>query len=597
MIAAPRPVALAVRDLAAHPADDREAACQRLLAAEVQRPFDLTRDLLLRATLVRLGEDEHVLLRGPAPHRLRRLVDGGVLARSSARSTRPRAQGRPAASRTSRSSTPTTPSGSGSGCRGPCWRPSSPTGETQLAEAPPAWSCPPTARARPCRRSGGRTGRASCPRRSAPRSRPSAARAGVTLFMTLLAAFQTLLARYTGQEDIVVGSPIAGRTRVETEGLIGFFVNTLVLRTDLTGNPTFRTLLARVREVCLDAYAHQDVPFEKLVEELKPERTLSQSPLFQVMFVLQNAPRTTLALPGLTLTPLRVESGTAKFDLTVFVTATDAGLQTLAEYNTDLFDAATIDRLLGHFQTLLEGDRGRAGAPDWRPPAPDGRGAAPAPGRVERDGDGLPPGRLHSHLVRGASRAPRCRGRRLRRPAAHLSRSQPAGQPTGPPPAGAGRRPDALVGLCLERSLEMVVGLLGILKAGAAYVPLDPNHPTDRLAYMLADAAAPVVVTEGRLCPRLPASAATVVCLDRDWPTVATHSLANPSPRACPENRAYVIYTSGSTGKPKGVSIPHRALCNHMFWICQEFGIHEGDRLLQKTPLASTYRSGNSSRR
>ena len=217
-------------------------------------------------------------------------------------------------------------------------------------------------------------------------------REGVTLFMTLLAAFQILLHRYTGQDDILVGSPIAGRTRTELEGLIGFFVNTLVLRTDLSGNPTFRELLGRVREVALGAYAHQDLPFEKLVEELQPERSLSHSPLFQVMFILQNAPRQTLALPGLTLRRLEVDSGTAKFDLTLSMTESADGLRAVWEYNTDLFEAATHRRLQGHFQTLLEGivTDPRA-APVGAAPV-DGRRTAAVAGGVECHASRLPPG-------------------------------------------------------------------------------------------------------------------------------------------------------------------------------------------------------------
>ena len=465
-IAAPRPVSLVMRDLAGHPADDREATCQRLLAAEVQRPFDLTRDLLLRAMLVRLGEDEHVLL--VVLHHI--ASDGwsmGVFWRELGLLYAAAAEGRPA-------DLPDLPiqyadyavwqrqglQGDVLAAQLAYWR-------RQLAEAPPGLELP-TDRPRPAVqtfRGAHRTHTLPPPLHAALEALSRAA--GVTLFMTLLAAFQTLLARYTGQEDIIVGSPIAGRTRVETEGLIGFFVNTLALRTDLTGNPPFRTLLTRVRDVCLDAYAHQEVPFEKLVEELKPERTLSQSPLFQVMFALQNAPRTTLALPGLALTPLRVESGTAKFDLTVFVTATDAGLQTLVEYNTDLFDAATIDRLLGHFQTLLEGV---VAAPE-RPV-----GDLPLLTAAERHqllvawnatATAYPRDAcIHTLFEAQVARTPEAVAvvcadqaltyRELNRRANQLAHYLRA--------LGVG--PDALVGICLERSLEMVVGLLGILKAG-----------------------------------------------------------------------------------------------------------------------------------
>ena len=322
-------------------------------------------------------------------------------------------------------------------------------------------------------------------------------REGVTLFMTLVAGFKVLLSRYSGQEDVVVGSPIAGRTRREFEHLIGFFVNTLVLRTDLSGDPTVRELLGRVREMAMGAYAHQDLPFEKLVEELRPPRSLSYSPLFQVLLVLQNAPRADMEIAGLEVRSEAVHSGTSKFDMTLSVEETSAGLRGTLEYNTDLFDAVTIRRMLGHYQRLLEGIVADPGQPisrlplltederhqllvEWNNTACD----YPADRcvhqlfeeQVERTPDAVALVFEDQELTYGELNA---RSNQL----AHYLQSQGVG-------------PETLVAICMERSLEMVVGLLGILKAGGAYVPLDPEYPAERLAFMLQDAQAPVLLTQ-----------------------------------------------------------------------------------------------------
>jgi aspartate racemase len=384
---------------------------------------------------------------------------------------------------------------------------------------------------------------------------------GVTLFMTLLAAFKVLLHRYTGQDDLVVGSALAGRTQTETEGLIGFFVNTVVLRTDLSGNPTFRELLARVREVCLGAYARQDLPFERLVEELQPERSLSHSPLFQVMFALQNAPSQGLELPGMAITPLEVDVGTAPFDLTFQIAEKAAGLSCLLVYNSDLFNVPTIVRMLGHFQTLLEGI---AANPAQR------IGTLPLVTDTERHQllvewndtrrDYLHHECLHQLFEAQVERRPDAMAlvfedepltygelNRRANQLAHYLRALGVG-------------PEVLVGICMERSAEMNVGLLGILKAGGAYVPLDPTYPQERLAFMLTDTQAPVLVTHARVRDRLPAHHAQVVCLDRDWKQIAQAREDNPSCSTTAAHLAYVLYTSGSTGTPKGVAVPHRAV-------------------------------------
>ncbi|HEY9741578.1 MAG TPA: amino acid adenylation domain-containing protein [Coleofasciculaceae cyanobacterium] len=405
-------------------------------------------------------------------------------------------------------------------------------------------------------------------------------RQGVTLFMTLLAAFQTLLYRYTQQEDIVVGSPIANRNRSEIESLIGFFVNTLVLRTNLSDNPTFQELLGRVREVTLGAYAHQDLPFEKLVEELHPERSLSRHPLFQVVFGFENAPMEALELPGLTLSPLTIDFKTTRFDLEFHLWEGSEGFRSLwgerwehseglrgvVVYNTDLFDEATITRMVGHFKTLLEGIVAN----------PQSRIAnLPFLSQAERhqllvewndtQADYPQDRCIHQLFEQQVERVPdatavifedkqltyRELNSRSNKLAHHLQK------------LGVGS--EVLVGIYMERSVEMIVGMLGILKAGGAYVPLDPSYPQERLSFMLEDAQVPVLLTQQHLVERLGAHKLQIVCLDNDWDTVALESQENPSSRVAIDNLAYVIYTSGSTGKPKGVAVPHKAVNRLVF--------------------------------
>lgn len=405
----------------------------------------------------------------------------------------------------------------------------------------------------------------------------------VTLFMTLLAAFKTLLYRYTNQADILIGSPIANRNRKEIEDIIGFFVNTLVLRTDLSGNPSFKELLRRIREVTLDAYAHQDLPFEQLVEQLQPERNLSYTPLFQVMFVLQNAPMEVLKLPDLSLSLMEVEPETAMFDITVFLTETEQGLMGVFEYNSDLFDAATIERMQGHFQTLLEGivanpDQHLSNLPiltateqqqllvNWNQTSADYSSICIHQlfeAQVEQTPNAIAVVFEDQQLT---YQELNFRVNQL----AHYLRS-------------LGVEPEVLVGICVERSLDMLIGLLGILKAGGAYIPLDPSYPQERLAFILEDAQAPVLVTQASLLEAMPQHKAKVVCLDIGWQTIAQQSQENLACEVTPNNLAYVIYTSGSTGKPKGVQILHSALSNFLQAMKQTPGLTEQDTLLAVT--------------
>ena len=397
-------------------------------------------------------------------------------------------------------------------------------------------------------------------------------RHGVTLFMILLAAFQLLLHRYIGQDDIVVGSLIANRNRVETEGLIGFFVNTLVLRTDLSGNPSFQELLDRVREVALGAYSHQDLPFEKLLEALQPPRDLSRTPLFQVLFVLQNTPRQPPALLGLSVEPLEIAPETANFDVCLNLSETPAGLRGWLEYSTDLFEAATIARMGGHLQTLLEGIVASPHVPLSRLPLlqPDEQQQLLVTcnaSQVDYPHDQC----LHQWFEAQVARTPDAIA--VRYEDEHLTyreinhRANQVAHHLQTMGVGA----EVLVGLYVERSLAMVVGLLGILKAGGAYVPLDPTYPPERLAFMLEDSQAPVLLIQAHLVAGLPAHRARVVCLDTDWPAMARHSDHNTVSVVTAENIAYVLYTSGSTGRPKGVRGVQRGTLNALAWMWQAY--------------------------
>jgi len=412
-------------------------------------------------------------------------------------------------------------------------------------------------------------------------------RAGATPFMTFFAAFVTLLYRYTGEKDIVVGTPVAGRNQPEIEGIIGLFVNTLVLRTDLSGNPSFEELLIMVREVALEAYAHQDLPFEKLVDALQPARSLSHLPLFQVMFDLQNVPIPSLDLPEITVSSFPVETGTAKFDLALSIENTASELITEWEYNSDLFDDSTIARMAKNFQTLVTGIVANPQQPisqlpllteieqhqllvEWNNTQVD----YPLDKcihqlfeeQVERNPDALAVEYEGEYLTYGELNA------RANQLAHYLQK--------------LGVVPEVLVGICVERSPLMLIALWGILKAGGAYVPLDPAYPSDRLAYMLNDSQAQVLLTQKQLVDSLPNTGLQVIYLDTDWELIGTHSEKNPQTEVKANNLAYVIYTSGSTGKPKGVMIEHRSLVNFTQSARDEYGINDRDRVLQAASIS-----------
>jgi len=574
-------VPLPVIDLSALPGARVDAELvERELA---DQPFDLAQGPVLRCRLLRLGAEEHRLI--VSMHHI--ASDGWsleVLVREISRLYQAFDQGLP-------SPLPPLPVQYADVA---IWQRRTLAGEIldaqlawwreRLAGLPAALELPAD-RPRPARQSLQGDLRQS---RLAPRTGAGLAalsrRHGATLFMTLLAAFYTLLSRYTGEEDLAAGTPIAGRNNEETEGLIGFFVNTLVLRTSLAGDPSFLDLLARVRTTALDAYAHQDLPFERLVAELAPRRDLARSPLFQVLFAVQETKPPELSLsPVLKGAMAGLETSSAKFDLTLQVNRDGDALCPEAEYATDLFDAATIDRLLGHLGTLLAGI---AASPETR------LSRLPLLAAAEREqltawnatAEPRPAGAtLHGLFEAQAARTPDAVAvlaadgtltyRELAARSDRLARRLVA--------LGAGI--DSRVGLFLERSAEMVVALLGVLKAGASYVPLDPDYPAARLAAMLEDAHTVAVLAQEWLADRLP-TGAQALFVDGDWDRELE---GGNLPAMVPEDAAaYLIFTSGSTGRPKATTVPHRAIVNHMLWMQAEFPLAPADRVLQKTAFS-----------
>ncbi|HEV7517010.1 MAG TPA: amino acid adenylation domain-containing protein, partial [Thermoanaerobaculia bacterium] len=574
------PPALPQVELAGLPAELREEETRRLARAEARRPFDLMTGPLFRLTLLRLGGEagEHVALL--TQHHI--VSDGwsiGVLVRelgalyADYRDRRPSRLPEPALHYADFA----------------VWQRQWLSGEVleselgywreRLGGRPPVLELP-TDRPRPALQSfAGAIQRLQLSAETLAGLRVRAREQGATLFMVLLAAFEVLLGRYSGQDDFVVGTPIAGRTYREIEGLIGFFVNMLVLRAQLGGEPGFGELLGRVRETALSAYAHQDLPFEKLVLELQPERDLSRTPLFQVVFALQNAPGGELSLPGLTFRSLPVETATAKFDLTLALAEGASDLGGVVEYNRDLFDCPTAGRLARHLEILLARLAGSLG----------GRIAElPLLSRAER----------HAVLLDWSDTAKPCPqvplvhelfSAHARRHPEATAISSPLGRLSyGEVEAQSNRLahhlrelgvgPEVLVAVCTERTLERVVGIVAALKAGGAYVSLDPTYPEERLAFLLADAGAPVLLTERRFAPALAALPAQVICLDGDWDGIAGDAGAPPASGVGPENLAYVVYTSGSTGRPKGVEIPHQGLMNLVRWHQDLYQVVPADR-------------------
>jgi amino acid adenylation domain-containing protein len=584
---------LPVIDLREFPPSEREAEARRLVTTEAQRPFDIARGPLFRITLFRLEAEEYVVLvvmhhivsdawslsllwqeitslyeafsagksislpelliqYADFAHWQRQWLQGEVLETQLA-----------------------------------YWK-------QQLAGAPSVLELPAD-RPRPATQTlRGASQSFPLPESLVEALRTLSRQEGATLFMTLLAAFKALLYRYTGQADILIGTPIANRHWLAVEGLMGTLVNTLVMRTDLSGNPTFRELLSRVREVALEAYAHQELPFEQLVEALQPERALSHSPLVQVMFNVTNPPMPIVQIPNLSWSIFEFDRGAAQFDLTLSFLDTKQIQMMAVEYNTELFDHATISRMMGHLRVLLEGIVA-TGAELRLSDLPllteaEQRQLLVEWNNLEVTGDAPVDLSLdscvHQLFEAQVERTPdaiavvfesqRLTYRELNRQANSLAHYLQE--------LGVG--PDECVGICMERSLDMVIGLLGILKAGGTYVPLDPTYPKQRLDFMLKDSQTSVLLTQQRLSNTLSEHEARVVCTDADWETIAERGEENPDSSVSSESLAYVIYTSGSTGAPKGVEIPHRAAVNFLHAMQQEPGLTGQDTMLAVTTLS-----------
>jgi amino acid adenylation domain-containing protein len=568
------------------PAAEQEAEIQRLVREEEQRSFDLSKLPLLRCTLMRVQQHEHVFL--VSIHHT--IADGwsmGIFYQELEALYQAFVEGRP-------SPLPDLPLHYADFAQ---WQRQGVyrreverqllywqqhlAGATTVLELPTDYPRPPIQSDR------GAQLTFTFPLELTQQLKELSQREEVTLFMILLAALSVLLGRYSGQEDLLIGSPIANRPYQELEPMIGFLANTLVLRTTLTGQPTFRELLGRVRETCLAAYEHQDVPFEQLVEHLQLQRDLSRSPLVQVVFALQQASMYDFALTDLEVSPLPIAGSTTKFDLLLDMVETPEGLRGKLEYSQDLFDKERMLRLLGHWQTIL--------AAIVRAPH-SSIGQLPLLTEAEKQQrrnwnqteiEYPATSTIHQLFARQVARMPDAialvfedqqlsyaaldrRANQL----AHYLRSLGVG-------------PETLVGLCFERSFELMIALLAIFKAGGAYVPLDPSYPTERLAFMLKDAQVELVLTHSRWRAVLPSvQAGRLLCVDEVKPLLHQENTPPQNPLLHPLQLAYVIYTSGSTGQPKAAMNSHLGLLNRLLWMQQTYALGPGDVVLQKTPIS-----------
>jgi amino acid adenylation domain-containing protein len=578
---------VSISDISDIQPSEREAEARRIAVEEAQRPFDLRQGPLIRGHLVRLNRDDHVLLL--TVHHM--VFDGwseGILFQELKTLYTAFLAGQPSPLEPLPFQYSDFASMQRQRLRGDFLEHLVSYWTAQLKhrihvlDLPTDRPRPPLQTFRGTRHSFQITKELSDALRQLGRSEKA------TLFMTLLAAFQALLHRYTNQDDTLVGCPIAGRNVPETEKLIGFFVNVLVLPADFSTEPTFRELLRSVRNNTLAALAHQDLPFEKLVEEMQVERDLSRSPLFQVSFQLRNYPRQETGLPNLRVAPFEIGSGLEKYDLSVELLDYDVqGLECRFRYNTDLFDACTIVRMGNHFQSLLEGivanpDQAVSCLPILT--ASERRHLLVGWNDTKRD---YPRNRcIHQLFEAQVEQTPdavavgfgtqQMTYRELNAQSNQLARHL----------RSLGVGPEALVGICVERSPQMIIGILGTLKAGGAYVPFDPNYPVERLAFMLADAQTKLLLTQRRLLEKFPQYGGKAICLDTDWPKISRNSKENLVNAAVPDNLVYVIYTSGSTGRPKGVAIQHSGLVNLVRWHQDAYSITPADRASQVAGLS-----------
>jgi amino acid adenylation domain-containing protein len=551
---------LIVIDLRESSSEKKEAMAALLAAAEARKPFNLADGPLLRVKLLRLAEDDHVLL--VTMHHI--ISDGWsikVLISELGDLYEAYTNGQ-------RAALPELPIQYADFAS---WQRSWLQGEkleeqlfywrAQLADAPPLLDLP-TDRPRPTFKTfHGADFPLTLSKKLSEEITRLSRREGATLFMTLLTAFSAMLYRYTNQEDILIGTPIANRNRAETESLIGFFVNTLVFRVRLSDAMTFRELLRQIKETALEAYAHQDLPFEKLVEELQPERALSHSPLFQVMFHLQNAVTESLSLSGLSMSQLEVETQTAKFDLSLSIAESNEGLTGTLNYNTDLFDTASVEQMAGHFERLLDS---AVSNPEEQVSRLRMLSEAERDevlfqwNDTHRDFDETLP--VHLMFAEQARRTPAAIAVRFEQEVLTYEELNRRANRLAHRLRRLGVGPEVRVGLLVQRSVGMIVAMLAVLKAGGAYVPLDPEHPRERLAFMLDTAQCPVLVIDGVTATEFSHGRVLIDTVD---PTIEFESDADPANNTDPQTAAYVIFTSGSTGTPKGIIISHRAI-NHL---------------------------------
>ncbi|MFJ7274351.1 amino acid adenylation domain-containing protein [Kitasatospora sp. NPDC098663] len=564
-----RPFDLPVTDLRTEPAERRTRLALDLVQSEILRPFDLAAAPLLRASLLRVDEGEHVLV--VVVHHI--AVDGWsmpLLWDDLSAMYRSRLEGREHELPPLRIQYADFAHWQRARLSGDRLQRQLDYWSTQLSGLSPLDL--PTDRPRgPVRAGRGERITFTVPEELAGRLRLLGRRHGATMFMTLLAAFQALLARYSGQCDVAVGTPVAGRTRPELDPLVGSFINTVVVRTDLSGDPSFAELLDRVRGTAVDAYAHQDVPFERLVQELRPARGLDRNPLFQVMFAGLSDPAAALRLVGAEVEQIEVDNGTAKVDLSLVVadrpssTAGTAGTTGTVAFDTDLFDRASVERLVGHYLRLLDAAAGDPDRPVSRLDLLTEAEREALLVAANATDEPFPADLCVHELVEEQARltpdavAVRCGAQRLTyreldRRANQLARHLRA----------RGARPERLVGVCLPRSADLVVALLAVLKSGAAYLPLDPDLPAQRMSFMLADAEVPLLLTQRSLADRLPRHGAATVWTDDEAGLVAALPADRLPPLAAPANLAYSIYTSGSTGRPKAVLVPHEGVVNYL---------------------------------
>jgi amino acid adenylation domain-containing protein len=579
-------LSMPVIDLSNLPEGERDAQMLKLASEEAHRPFDLARDPMMRATLLRMTRQDHVLLL--TLHHI--VFDGwsrAILVRELAHLYEAFSAGQPSLLPEMRLQYTDFAVWQNQRLKGEVFRKQLSYWKQQLAGIPQSLELPTDRPRQAVGTTNGASISVTLPKSLIQKLKDRAHEDQATLFMVLLAGFQALLYRYSGQEDVVVGSPIANRNRVEVENLIGLFVNTLVMRADLSGNPTFRELLRRVKEVALGAYAHQDLPLEKLVDELQPQRTLSHRPLFQVMFSLRNVPTQTFELSGLKLELLQTTNTSARMDLALFVSEGNGQLVSRWEYNTDLFDAGTIERMATHYEMLL---RAVAQNPDqtvaeismlpeaekqqllaWAQDGP--KRAWNSPSLIELFEEQVT---LHPEdpaFYFGAQsityRELNDRANRI----AHFLTSLSLGTPT-------------TVGVCLDRSMESVAAMLGVLKARCVYLPLDLSYPRERLAYMLQDSRAQVVLTNNTGQLVLPDCKTSVINLDICREQIENQRSDNPGVYASPSDLAYMLYTSGSTGVPKGVVASHKQILNRFEWMWEAYPFDSDEVGCQKTALS-----------